>query len=133
MFEKELSDKLKRIFDLEKVTYHASSDSQEQECIFIKVQSSKNHVSDGRFRGRVTGQVNVFGNIDKLPYGYFSKKIAESKIADVKDFLFYDFEENVETIDNICQRTLSFIYLFDMQYNPNLGELTSIVDEITME
>lgn len=133
MFEKDLSAKLKRIFDLDKVSYDHVSATQEQECLFIQITTSKNRVKDGRFTGRVQGKLNVFANLDKLPYGYFSKCIDEAEVADIDDFFFFDFEENAGTIDNITERTLSFIYLFDMQYNPNRGELTSLVDEITME
>lgn len=131
MFEKDLSDKLQRIFDLKKVTYSVHSESEEQECLFINVQSSKNVVGDGKFKGRVTGQIIVYGSLDKLPYGYFSKKIAEAKVEDVQNLFFFDFEDNVGTIENICQRTMSFVYLFDMQYNPNMGEITSLADSIT--
>lgn len=133
MFEKTLSDAVKRIFDLDKVTYDHVSESQEQECLFIQVQSSKNHIKDGRFQGRVQGKINVFANLDKLPYGYFSKCIDKASVEDRNAFFFFDFEENVATIDNICERTLSFIWLFDIEYNPNHGQLTSLVDEITME
>ena len=126
MFEKDLSDKLQRIFDLKKVSYHEISGSQEQECLFIKIQTSQNQVADGKLRGKVTGQITLFANEDKLPYGYFAKQMALAKISDIKNLFFFDFEENVGTIDNITQRTASFIYLFDMQYNPNMGEITSI-------
>lgn len=132
MFEKDLADKFTRIFDLKKVTYRTPSESKEQECLFIQVEKSTSQVSDRRFKGTVKGKINVFANEDKLPYGYFTKQIALAKKDDVENLFFFDFEENVGTIDNICERTAGFVYLFDMQYNPNLGELTSLVDEITM-
>ncbi len=126
MFEKELEGKLKRVFDLHKVKYDATSESQEQECLFIQVQSSKNRILDKRFVGEVTGKLNMFASLDKLPYGYFSKHISKAKIEDVAGLFFFNFEENVNTINNICERSLSFVYLFDIEYDPNLGSLTSL-------
>lgn len=126
MFEKQLSDKLKRIFDLKKVSYASPSESQEQECLFVAIQNSKNQVKDGKFCGKVTGKITVFCNSEKLPYGYFSKHIVEAKPEDTKDLFFYEIEENNGTIGNISERTMSFIYLFEMQYNPNIGEITSL-------
>lgn len=133
MFEKDLSDKLKRIFDVSKVSYDHTSASQEQECLFINIQTAKNNIKDGRFVGKVQGKLNMFASLVKLPYGYFSKCINATNREDLKDLFFFDFEENAGTIENITERTLSFIYLFDMQYNPNFGEITSLVDTITME
>ncbi len=132
MFEKDLLDKFKRIFDLDKLTYDNPSESKEQECAFINVASSVNSVKDGKFVGKVTGKLTVFANSDKLPYGYFTKHIAEAEVEDTKNLFFYQFEENLPTINNIAERTLSFIYLFDYQYNPNVGEITSIETEITV-
>ncbi len=126
MFEKELADKLKRIFDLKKVRYDAPSDSQEQECLFVEIEKANSRVSEQRFVGQATGKITVWGNSEKLPYGYFTKRIVEANKADTKDLFFYDFEENSQTIGNISQRGMAFRYLFDLQYNPNVGEMTEL-------
>jgi hypothetical protein len=126
MFEKELAEKFKRIFDFKKVRYDAASDSQEQECLFIDIQKSQNQVKDGKFVGKVTGKISVWANSEKLPYGYFSKRIAEADKADTKDLFFYELEQNAGTMGNIVERTSGFIYLFDMQFDPNVGEITSL-------
>jgi hypothetical protein len=133
MFEKSLSDRLKRIFDLKKATFDLPSESQEQECLFIEVVSSKNQVTDAKFKAKVTGKIRVFCNTDKLPYGYFSKKIAEADPEDTKDLFFYDIEENNGTFLNIAERTMSFIYLFDGQYNPDIGDINQLISEIAFE
>ncbi len=133
MFEKSLTEKLKKIFDLDKATFDLPSESQEQEIIFIEVVSSKNNVSDAKFKAKVTGKIRVFCNTEKLPYGYFSKKIAEADPADTKDLFFYDIEENNGTFRNIAERTMSFIYLFDVQYNPAIGEINELISDIEFE
>ncbi len=132
MFEKTLSAKLKRIFDLSKVSFDLPSESQEQECLFIEVVSSKGHVKDKKFVSKVTGKIRVFCNTDKLPYGYFSKRIDSAETDDTKDLFFYDIEENNGTFRNIAERTLSFVYLFEAEYNPNLGLITELNNEITV-
>ena len=128
MFESALKQKLTRIFDLDKVTFDLPSESQEQECLFIDVQSSKNHIKDGVEVARVTGKLRVFSNSDKLKYGYFSKRIAEADSEDVKDLFFFDFEENSGTFRNITERSLGFVFLFSGQYDPEVGT----IDEITI-
>lgn len=126
MFEQELEDKFKRIFDLKKCSFDLPSETHEQECLFVNIESSNNHFRDGRAVGKVTGSISVYANPDKLPYGYFSKKIVEAKPEDTKDLYFYDIEKNTQTMSGISERKMSFIYLYDMQYNPNIGELTSL-------
>lgn len=133
MFEASLKSKLKRIFDLKKATFNAHgdladihSDSKEQECIFIKVESAKNSIKDKLQVSQVKGKISVFCNSEKLPYGYFSKKIQSAKHEDTKDLFFFDIEENSNIFQNISQRSMSFIYLFNSQYNPEIGTLNEL-------
>lgn len=128
MFKAELKAKLSRIFefDLQKTTFDKPGESQEQEAVFIDVISSMNKISPPTESAKVTGRLHIFANADKLPYGYFSKKIKEADSADTKDLFFFEFEENKGTFRNICERSLSFIYFFEKQYDPEQGEITSI-------
>lgn len=135
MFESNLQSTLKQIFDLDKVTFNTPSESQEQECLFVEVQSCKPTIKEGRQIAMVKGKLRVFCNAQKMPYGYFSKKIQEAG-ALAKDLFFYDMEENQaafanslggkDGLVNICERSVSFIFLFDSQYDPEHGTMTSI-------
>ena len=58
----------------------------------------------------------MFGNNDKLTFGYFSKRIAKSDPEDTKSLFFYDIESNTKRFQNIVQRGFSFIYFFNSQY-----------------
>ncbi len=126
MFKKSLEDKLKRIFDLPGVTFDIPSESQEQEGAFVLVDLSKNRIRDGKEIAYVKGKIKVFSNSDKLPYGYFSKKIKEAKNEDTSQLIFFDLEENQGTFTNISERTLSFVYLYEAQYDPEQGTITSL-------
>lgn len=126
MFESKLRDTLKRIFQLDRATYDQPGETQEQEVIFINVETSRNVIKDAVETAKVTGKIRVFANHDKLPYGYFSKCIAAADPSDTKDLFFYNLEENANTFLNISERTLSFIYFFSGQYNPEVGSMTSI-------
>lgn len=126
MFEASLSEKLKRIFDLKKATFNLPSESQEQETLFIEVSSAKNKIKDGRATAVVRGKIRVFCNQDKVPYGYFSKKIDSAAKVDIQDLFFYDIEENAGTFLNISERSMSFVYLFETQYDPALGEINEL-------
>jgi hypothetical protein len=131
VFEKQLAAQLKAMFDFDKVTYDLPGESKEQEGIFIEIESAKCRVIDARQIARVVGTLHVFANADKLPYGYFSKKIAEAKPEHSKGLFFYDFEENKGTVRNIVERSLGFLFLFDSQYDPAIGTLNEINLSIT--
>lgn len=129
-----MSAQLKRIFDLDKVTFQAPNigtgedvnDWGEQEVIFIEIISADTSVNDGSVNAIVKGHIRFFGSAEKIPYGYFAKQISKADPADTKPFFFHNFENNKGTIDDICERTLDFVYLFDSQYNPDVGTITSI-------
>lgn len=126
MFEVALAEKFKAIFGLDKTTYDRPGESQEQEAAFIDVANVRTTIKDKRALGMVTGKLHVFAQSGKLPYGYFSKCI-DAASAELKEGLFfYDFEENRGTFRNIAERSLGFVYLFDSQYDPAIGNITSI-------
>ena len=126
MFEATLQAQLKAIFDFEKVVFDKPSESQEQEGVFVDITKSKCKIKDKRQIATVNGVIHVFANLDKLPFGYFSKCI-DAASAELKEgFFFYDLEESKGTYRNIVERSLSFVYLFDSQYDPNVGSITSI-------
>lgn len=131
MYEATLLETFRRIFDFKRATYDLPSESQEQETLFVEIKTSDNRCTDGRFLARVTGQIVVFCNVEKLPYGYFGKKIAEASASDTANLFFFDMEQNAGTFASISQRSLSFIYLFDSQHNPISETITGI--EVTTE
>lgn len=126
MFEKLLSDKFQKIFGVKKVTYDEPGESGEQECLFVEVESARNAIKDGRVKAMVSGNVVLFSTSGKLPFGFFSKKIAEADPEDTKDLFFLDFEVNSRRYRDKVQRGFSFIYFFDGQYDPETGSITSI-------
>ncbi len=126
MFKTQMANQLKRIFEFDKVTFAIPGESEEQEGLFINVENAQTCVKDARQIARVTGKIHVFAQLNKLPYGYFSKCLAEAELADKSGFFFYDFEENKGTFQNIVERTLSFVYLFDSQYDPAIGTLNEV-------
>ncbi len=133
MFKAELSSRLKTIFGLPKVTFDRPGESMEQEVIWVEVDSCRSWVRPPKQVARVTGKIRVFGNSDKLPYGYFSKRINAADPALTKDIFFYDFEENAETFRNICERSMSFHYLYEGEYDPAIGEINEVNLSISEE
>jgi hypothetical protein len=131
MFEKSLKGKLERIFGFKKVTFDHPSESQEQECIFIEVTSSRSSIKDGREISKTTGKLKVFASSEKMPFGFFAKRIKSALESDTKDLFFYDMDENSGYFGSLVERSMSFVYFFDSQYDPNLGTITSITLETT--
>ena len=127
MFEKELEAKFKKIFGVEKVTYDQPGQSQEQEIIFVEIERATNVIKDGRQKSRVEGTGVMFGPNNKVMFGFFSKRIEKADPADTDPFFFFDIEENSKRFGNLVQRSFSFIYFFDGQYDPEIGSITSVV------
>lgn len=125
MFENPLEAKFKRIFDVKKVTFDSASDSNEQDVLFINIDTAKNTIKDTRQISKVTGRGIMFAQADKLKFGFFDKKIAKA-VEDTRYLFFYDIEENDKLYNNIVQRSFSFVYFFNSQYDPDKGTITDI-------
>jgi hypothetical protein len=130
MFDKTLHEKLERIFQFKKTTFDAPSDSFEQDTLFIEVEKSTTRISDSMAYAKVEGTLIVYAQKNKLPFGYFNKKIEKGKSEDVKDLFFFDIDIDVASstarLQNIHERRTRFIYLFKEQYDPNKGAITSL-------
>lgn len=126
MFERTLQEKLERIFRMGKVTFDKVSESHEQEGVFVEISKSWNSIKDGLEIARVTGKIRIFGNSSKMPFGFISKALAGAAPADTKALYFFDFEENAGQNVNIVERSASFVYLYSNQYDPAIGEITSV-------
>jgi hypothetical protein len=126
VFEKELKARLSRIFKLKKVTFDLPGENPEQECLFISVGQAIIRKKDAKATCRVTGRISVFGNSEKLTYGFMSMAIAEAESEDTRPFYFSEMEENSGRIVNIVERSAQFTYLFDSQYDPSIGTLNEV-------
>ncbi len=125
MFEKTLADKFTTVFQPTWVRYDQPGESHEQDVLFIEVDNCKSTFKDGRIFCKITGKASMFSQAEKLPFAYFSKAIAQHP-DETKDLFFYDFEENTRLFQNIVQRGFSFVYLFNSQYDPATGSITTI-------
>lgn len=131
MFRADLKEKLETIFALGKTTFDLPSpDAPEQECIFVEVDVAQCRKTDKRQIAKVSGKIRVYAQAGKLPYGFFSKRISEADPDLTKHLYFYDFEENRGTLQNVDERSCGFLFLFESQYDPNLGTLTSVETDI---
>lgn len=131
MFENKLKEDLKSIFKVKKITYDQPSNMDEQDCIFVEIESSNNQIRDGRVRAQVTCTATIYAQNDKLPFGFVSKAIKQSDPTITKNFFFYDLEQNSKTYQNLVQRSFSFVYFFSGQYDPNIGNIDEVELTIT--
>jgi hypothetical protein len=133
MFRNELKEKLKSIFGFSKVTFDAPGESYEQDTLFIEVQKSLSRATEGRAFSRVTGQIVVYSQNNKLPYGFFHKRLGQVDKELTKEFFFFDFDVDVANsparLQNINERRTSFVFLFSTQYDPAQGQLTDFEAE----
>lgn len=134
MFRKDLAASLKKIFDLPvrfDFTADTGADPKEQETIFCQIDKASVNVKSKRAIAHVEGRIKVFANADKLPYMYFSKKLEAAPIELTRPFFFHEGEENAGLFENIVLRSMSFVYLFDGQYDPETGSITSLTQQVT--
>lgn len=137
MFKADLARRLKLIFGVSKVTFNAPDmDAPEQDCIFVEVVEAVCRMSgkdDGLQTAKVTGNIIMFSQAEKLPYGFFAKRVEQANFGLTKNFFF---EKEIDVLNsparliNISERRITFLFLYDAQYDPNRGELTSLETEL---
>lgn len=126
MFEKEMAEKLHRIFKVNKVTYNAPGESKEQDVLFVEIEKAKPQIKPPRALFTVRGNGYMIGQAEKIPFGFFAKAIAEARREDLEGFNFLDLEGNEVRYMNLIQRQFSFVYFFDGQFDPAQGSITSV-------
>jgi hypothetical protein len=135
VFRREMAEKLAQIFGFQKTTYNApsvnaSTGSFEQDILFIEIDKCTSSAKQGLETAKVEGSFVVFTQMNKMPFGYFNKRIQQAEHSLTKNFFFHDIDLNPNNsparIQNISERRVRFIYLYSAQYDPEHGELTSV-------
>lgn len=130
MFRAELQAKLSRIFGLKKTTYDAPSDSFEQDTLFIDIQECRSNASQGKITAQVRGTLTVYSQQNKLPFGFFNKRIGQAKFEDTKNIFFSDIDTDVASsparTQNISERRCGFLFLYSAQHDPSQGTLNQL-------
>ncbi len=130
-----MKEKLSAIFGMRKTTFDAPSDNSsdgtfEQDTLFVEINECTSRMTEGRAYARVEGSLVVFSQMDKMPFGFFAKKIQQADRTMSKDFFFFDIDLNPANspakIQNISERRLRFVYLYSAQYDPAHGAITSL-------
>lgn len=124
MIEKEIKGRLERMFDL-KVSFDEPGESNEQDTLFVEIIQNNSKVKDGRLVARVEALCSIFGPSDQLTLGYVAKKIDQAEPVDRSPFFFFDIEQSSRLYQNIVQRSFSFVYFFNGQFDPEQGTITS--------
>ncbi len=130
MFEEELKEKFKKIFKVKEVSYDAPGDSREQDKLWIDVETPKFTFSDKRVKAIVTGKGSIFGKNEALTFGFISQAIAGADKSLTKDLFFSDFESNSNRFRDIVERSFTFTYFFNSQYDPDIGTITSVTTSV---
>lgn len=135
MFRDEIAEKLRQIFGFRKTTFDAPSANSttgtfEQDTLFIEINEARSNAKNGKVTSRVDGMLTVFSQMNKMPFGYFNKKIEQADPDLTSKFFFFDIDLNPASsparFQNISERRVRFIYLYSGQYDPDQGELTSL-------
>lgn len=136
MFRAELKSRLSKIFGFEKTTFDAPSESFEQDTLFVSIAEAQSRPSGKKIYSKVMGYLTVFSQKDKMPYGFFNKRIQKADAALTRELFFFDMDVDVASsparIQNISERRARFVFLYSADYDPNKGRLTSINMEETV-
>lgn len=130
MFEKELEEKMKAIFKVEEVSFDAPGDSREQKKLWLEIEEPKFRFSSKNVRARVTGRGMIYGRNAALTYGFIAEAIEKADKALTKDLFFSEFETNTNRFRDIVERSFSFTYFFNSQFDPDVGTITSVTTSI---
>ncbi len=140
MFKADLKARFDRIFDVDNTTFEApQADTPEQDVLFIEILDCRPRMSaanGGRATAKVIGAVVMFSQANRMPFGFFSKRIEQADHADTKNLIFeheIDIPNSPARMQNIHERRLGFTFLYDSQYDPSRGELTSMTLSLDME
>lgn len=131
MFRAELKERLSAIFQVPKVTFEAPSESFEQDTLFVDILSAPARFSSGTYAfAKVSGTLTIYSQENKLPFGFFGRKIEQAAKEQTNPLFFFDVDIDVPTsparMINLHERRCSFIFLYKAQYDPNQGELTEL-------
>jgi hypothetical protein len=111
--------------------------SMEQDTLFIDISECQSRITEGKQIAKVFGSLTVFSQVEKLPFGYFNKRIQQASHQLTKKFFFFDIDLNPSSsparIQNIVERRVRFVYLYSAEYDPWQGELTSLDITVTTE
>ena len=133
MFRADLQRRIEEIFGFKKTTLNAPSDEFEQDTLFIEVNFGNTKVSGkqgSQQTARVVGRLIVYSQDNRLPFGFFAKRIDRASKDTTKPFFFYDIDlddpASPARIQNIHERTVSFVFLYESQYDPDKGQITEL-------
>lgn len=128
MFKRILEQKLKNIFKIDKVSFAAPSDTNEQNILFVEIKTCPLKVTESVSTCRATGKLTLFSVSEKIPFGYFHKRIYNSYMDDVKDLFFYNIEENTNYAGagNLVERSAEFVFFYKEQFDPAHGVITTL-------
>lgn len=133
MFTGKLKTKLENIFGFQKTSYNTPSDTPEQYTLFINIDSSQSRITAGKEIAKAFGTLTIYGQYEKLPFGFMAKKIELANLIDKEKLFFYDFEEDPAGSParflNISERKVKFIFLHEAQFDPDHGTITSMTME----
>ncbi len=131
MFRAELEKKFRSIFGIDKVTFNEEG-SFEQDTLFVEVNNCRTNPSQGFLTARVQGSIFIFAQRDKIPFGFFAKRITQADNELTKDLFFFEMDtENVASparIQNISERRCRFEFFFKTQYDVPKGDGLGGVD-----
>ena len=130
MFRNDLKTKLENIFGFKKTTYDAPSDQFEQDVLFISISNCFGRISGESALMKIAGSITVYSQDDKLPYGFFQRKLEKADPEYSKDLFFTNFDTDLDNSPartmNIHERKCDFVFLYKQQVDPNKGKLTSL-------
>jgi len=127
MLENEIVDLFKAIFDIKKVTLEEPGEALEQGVLFISVDSYTEDTKNGFVKGVLRGNAKVYSQSNKLPLGFFTRKLRSAGVDLTRDLFCTDFEMNLNVFQNLIERSFSFTYFYTSEYDPEQGSLTEIV------
>ncbi len=130
MFKEQLKENLAAIFGFRRVSFNAPSEVYEQDTLFIEIKNVLSRTSSGMAYARIDGELVVYSQAEKLPYGHFNKRVEKADPVLTRPFFFHDFDTDIASsparMMNLSERRTKFVFLYSGQYDPRQGSLTEL-------
>lgn len=124
----DIKNRLEKIFGIKRVSFDTPEDTKdiEQDVLFVTIDDAQSRPSEGVVKSRVSGTLRIYSQIEKIPIGFFSKRIDRADPELTKPFFFFDVEQVVPIYQSISERSARFLFLHTAQYNPPRGTITEL-------
>lgn len=121
MYRKQMMKDLQAIFGIKKVVFSSVEYGEEQDVLYVDIETQKNRPQRGKYYFRITGNLGINSQAQNTVKGFFHAQYLNSRYENRNRLGLSGFERNVNfAIMNklFCKSRVNFVYTISIDYNP---------------